>query len=266
MKKLHALLFDMDGTLVDTEELHRQAFNLAFLELQLGWDWDPELYAALLAISGGRDRIARYIDDLDSPPGEKTRLRRLVPAIHQVKTGIYRDLLGGTMVRLRPGVARLVEEARGAGLAIGIAATSASANVDALVSAAFDAETRAAIRATVSVDLVARRKPAPDIYELLLTMLGLPAADCVAFEDSCNGVAAAKAAGLFTVATPTRWTVRQDFTAADLVLPSLGDPQAPLERSAAARIGGAPCLGLAELDTLRSPGSGAAVGLKRVVP
>jgi len=200
------------------------------------------------------------------PPGEKTLLRRLIPAIHQVKTGIYRDLLDVTTVRLRPGLARIVEEAQLAGLKVGLAATSASAGVDALVSAVFSRETRAAIGATVCAELVGRNTPAPDLYELLLTMLGVSAADCVAFEDSRNGLTAAKTAGLYTVVTPSRWTVGQHFTGADLRLPMLGDPETPLDREAAARIGGAPFLGLAELATLlRSSRSDAAMRLKRVV-
>jgi len=170
------------------------------------------------------------------------------------------------MPRLRPGVARIFGEARLAGLEIGLAATSASAGVDALVSAVFSRDTRAAIRATVSAELVERNTPAPDLYELLLAMLGVSAAHCVAFEDSPNGLAAAKGAGLCTVVTPSRWTAGQNFAGADLLLPMLGDPERPLDREATARIGGAPFLGLAELATLlRSSRSDAAMRLKRVV-
>ena len=252
MMKLQALLFDVDGTIVDTEELHRQAFNQAFLRFDLGWDWDRRLYAELLTVSGGVDRIARHIDQLPLPAAEKTRLRRSVPAIHEEKTRIYGELLGGDSVRLRPGIGRLVDEARLAGLAIGLAATSAAANVEALASSAFGRGARAAIGAIVSAELVARKKPAPDIYELLLATLGVPAAACVAFEDSANGVLAAKAAGLFTVATPSRWTAAQDFAAADLVLPTLGDPGDALDPSLSVRLGGAPYLDLAQIEALRA--------------
>ena len=248
--KLQALLFDVDGTVVDTEELHRQAFNQAFLRLDLGWEWDRRRYAELLAVSGGADRIARHIDHLALPAAEKTRLRRSVPAIHQEKTRIYGELLGGESARLRPGIRRLVDEARLAGLAIGLAATSAAANVELLVATAFGRAARGAIGAVVSAELVARKKPAPDIYELLLATLRVPAAACVAFEDSENGVLAAKAAGLYTVATPSRWTTAQDFAAADLVLPTLGDPGDALDPADAVRIGGAPYLDLARLEAL----------------
>ena len=135
--KLEALLFDVDGTLADTEELHRQSFNQTFLDFGFGWNWDPELYQDLLHVSGGADRIARYLDIIDLSAAEKTRLRRLIPAIHREKTSTYGELMRGNSVRLRPGVARLVEEARQAGVRIGLAATSASANVQALIATAF---------------------------------------------------------------------------------------------------------------------------------
>lgn len=250
---LRALIFDVDGTLVDTEELHRQAFNEAFLEFDLGWDWGAETYAEMLTVSGGGDRIASYIDRLSLPAAEKSRLRQIAPMLHREKTRIYGNLLGSSAVRLRPGVARLIKEALNDGLAVGLAATSASINVRSLVEAAFDRKTREAIAAIVCADHVARKKPAPDLYELLLSTLRLSAAGCIAFEDSANGVAAAKAAGLWTVATPSRWTCTQDFTGADLLLPTLGDPDQPIEPSDVACIGGARWLGLAQLDELRAP-------------
>jgi HAD superfamily hydrolase (TIGR01509 family) len=252
--KLEALLFDVDGTLVDTEELHRRSFNQAFLEFDLGWDWNPELYAELLAVSGGVHRIASYIDTLGLSAAEKTRLRGLIPAVHRAKTRNYGELLDSRAARLRPGIARLIEDGRQAGLRVGLAATSSSVNVDKLLAAAFGDDELRLIDAVVSADRVARKKPAPDLYELLLTMLRVPALACVAFEDSANGLAAAKAAGLYTVVTPTRWTRAQKFTGADLVLPSLGDPDQPLD-PAHAMVAGAPYLELARLKALRSVAS-----------
>lgn len=244
---LQALLFDVDGTLVDTEELHRRAFNQAFLEFELGWDWTPDLYARLLAISGGSERISHYIETLEVSQMLKMRLHRLVPAIHGEKTRIYGDLLGGHMVRLRPGVGRLIREARAAGLKIGLAATSASDNIQPLVMAAFGTGANAAIDAIVSADLVSRKKPAADIYLLLLAMLGVPASDAVAFEDSANGVAAAKAAGLVTIAIPSRWTRKQDFSGADLCVSGFGEDDDPLPPEDREALGGAGLLRLSEV-------------------
>lgn len=251
MSKLKALLFDVDGTLVDTEELHRQAFNQAFLEFGLDLNWSGDVYAELLTVSGGVDRIARYIDWLRRPAAEKTRLRRLIRSIHREKTRIYGMLIGSNGVRLRAGLSRLLDEAHGAGLKIGLAATSALANVHGLLAATLSPSQNDAIAEVVCASQVDRKKPAPDLYELLLTQLRLPAEACVAFEDSANGVAAAKAAGLFVVATPSRWTRGHDFGGADLVLDSLGDPDQPLSASDAARIDDAPYLRLAHIVSLR---------------
>lgn len=249
---LQALLFDVDGTLVDTEELHRQAFNQAFLDYGFGWEWDAARYRDLLTVSGGTARMARHIDTIDLPAAEKTRLRRLIPALHREKTRIYGELLGSNTVRMRPGVARLIKQAHQAGLRIGLATTSSSVNASTLVTGLFGPNARDIIGAIVCSDEVSRKKPAPDIYELLLSMLRVPASAAIAFEDSANGLTAAKAAGLFTVVTPTQWTRSQKFVDADLMLPSLGEPDQPLDPASVLRIGG-PCLELAMLEKLRSP-------------
>jgi HAD superfamily hydrolase (TIGR01509 family) len=248
---LVALTFDVDGTLVDTEELHRQAYNQTFLDFGFGWEWDADSYAQLLTVSGGQARMARYIDLLDLPPSEKLRLRRVIPAIHKEKTRLYGELIASNRVRPRPGIARLIDEARRADLLVGLVASSASANVETLVTSALGGELRKAVTAIASGDMVARKKPAPDIYELLLSMLHVSANAAVAFEDSTNGLLAAKSVGLYTVFAPSRWTAAHRSDAADIVLPSLGDPECPLDAASAAKIG-APCVELSKLETLRS--------------
>jgi HAD superfamily hydrolase (TIGR01509 family) len=251
MTKLEALIFDVDGTLVDTEELHRQAYNQAFLDFGMGWDWNANRYAELLTVSGGQARIARYIDLIDLPLAEKTRLRRIIPAIHKEKTRLYALLIASNTVRLRPGVGRLIGEAQRTDVRVGLVASSASANVDTLVSSALGPELRQAVRVIACGDAVTRKKPAPDIYELLLTQLRVPASAAIAFEDSTNGLIAAKAVGLYTIITPSRWTLAQNFKGADLVLSSLGDPDKPLDSTNTAKIG-APYLEFARLVKLRS--------------
>jgi HAD superfamily hydrolase (TIGR01509 family) len=247
---LQALIFDVDGTVADTEEIHRQAFNAAFIELALWWDWSAPEYMQLLRVSGGPQRLAHYIETLSVPEGEKQRLRGLVPTIHATKTRLYRELIErGAPVR--PGVLRLMKEARAAGLRLALGATSTTANVEALLSASLGREALGWFSAVASVDQVPNRKPAPDLYLRLLGELRLPASACVALEDSANGVQAAKAAGLYTIATPSRWTATQDFGAADLVLHSLGDPQAPLDL-VSARAVGAPQLGVAQIARLHA--------------
>lgn len=218
---LQALIFDLDGTLADTEETHRQAFNAAFIELGLWWDWGPAEYERLLAVSGGKERLSHYIGALRVPADERERLLRLVPAIHATKTRIYTELLVRGQRPLRAGVLPLLREAKGAGLKLAIASTTTSANVDALLQANLGGERDVAFEVIACGDVVPAKKPAPDIYHLALSSLRLPAEACVAFEDSLNGLRAAKAAGLVTLVTPTRWTAQENFGDADLVLPSL---------------------------------------------
>lgn len=235
--RLRALIFDVDGTLADTEETHRQAFDYAFLALDLGWAWPKPLYGELLQTSGGRERIERFIDMLPLPQDEKLRLAALAPAIHREKTRLYTELVADGRCPLRPGVVRLIREARSAGMLLAIASTTSAQNVDALLARHLGPGAMRMFDAVACGDHVQRKKPAPDIYHLALAMLGLPAAACVAFEDSSNGVCAAKAAGLLTIVTPSSWTTGERFPRADLELPHLGDESIPLPDDIALALG-----------------------------
>lgn len=254
---IKALIFDVDGTIADTEETHRQAFNAAFLEHGLAWDWSRAEYAALLRTSGGKERLEVYIASLQLEPQEQARLLGMVRLLHASKTRIYAELIADGRAPLRPGVARLIGEARAAGLRLGIASTTTSANVAALIGAQFGAAAWNWFEAMACGDVVETKKPAPDIYQRALGMLRLSAQDCVAFEDSVNGLRSAQAAGLYTVVTPTTWSEGQDFGGADLLLQTLGDAQAPLAGEDARRAGG-PWLTLARLQQLHAAARSAA--------
>jgi len=230
---LQALIFDVDGTIADTEEVHRQAFNATFLAMDLGWNWSEAEYMELLRVSGGPERIAHHISRLRLSPDERRRLAGLVPAIHREKTRLYYELISDGRAAARPGVMRLVNEAREAGLKLALAATSTTANVEALVTAVLGAKALGWFGAVASADEVAQKKPAPDLYRRIIGTLRVPTDACVAIEDSANGVLAAKAAGLYTIATPSRWTATQDFSPADLVQTSLDEPPLGLARIAA---------------------------------
>jgi len=246
-----ALVFDVDGTLADTEELHRQAFNEAFFACGIDWRWGPALYAELLQITGGKERIAEYISRHQMPASERGRLLRLVPQMHAAKTRIYRELVALGHLHPRPGVVRLMKEARAAGVKLAIASTTSPENVESLLWSSFGIEASRWFSAVATGDVVPRKKPAPDIYNLVLEKLGISPERAIAFEDSAIGVRSAKAAGLFTIATPTLWTIGQDFALADLVLTSLADPDEPLYATDELRIG-AKCLGLEQLAVLHS--------------
>jgi HAD superfamily hydrolase (TIGR01509 family) len=248
---IDALIFDVDGTLADTEEVHRQAFNDAFSAHGLEYRWSRERYAQLLQVTGGKERLAFFFGLAPLRERERARLLALIPRLHATKTSFYRERLERGRVPLRPGVRRLMSEGRAAGVRLAIASTTSPDNVAALLEGAVGIDALDHFSVIAVGDAVPRKKPAPDIYRLALARLGIAARRAVAFEDSAIGVAAAKAADLLTVATPSDWTRGQDFAAADLVLPSLGDPDSPLGPADAWRIG-ASYLGLEQLAILHA--------------
>jgi HAD superfamily hydrolase (TIGR01509 family) len=251
MRSCEALIFDVDGTLADTEEVHRQAFNLAFGACRLDWIWEPALYGELLQVTGGKERIASYIDRLQIPVGARRGLNDLIPEIHRAKTRLYRELIQVGQVRPRAGVRRLMMEAREAGIRIAIASTTSPENIEPLITAGFGHQALDWFHTIAAGDVVANKKPAPDIYNVALESLGVHPAYAIAVEDSAIGVTSAKAAGLFTVATPNMWTRTQDFAAADLLLESLGDPAEPLTSADEKRLG-AKYLSLERLTALHA--------------
>jgi HAD superfamily hydrolase (TIGR01509 family) len=232
-----ALIFDVDGTVADTEEVHRQAFNLAFGACRLDWIWDVPLYTELLRVTGGKERIASYMERLRLPPAERRRLHELIPEIHRAKTRLYRELIEVGQMKPRAGVRRLMMEARSAGIRMAIASTTSPENIEPLITAGLGRQAMDWFDTIATGDVVAKKKPAPDIYNVALKTLGVDPARGIAVEDSASGVNSAKAAGLFTVATPNIWTWTQDFTAADLLLGSLGDPDEPLAPADEMRLG-----------------------------
>jgi beta-phosphoglucomutase-like phosphatase (HAD superfamily) len=245
---LEALVFDIDGTLADTEEGHRCAFNLAFERFGLGWQWERGEYLGLLRITGGKERLAHYIEQSDLSDGEKRRVAARIADIHAEKTKFYSSLAGDGGIPLRPGIARLIGEARDAGVRLAIASTTTRANIDALLRATLGEGSAGWFAAIACGDEVPHKKPAPDIYRLALRRLERDAAQCVAFEDSVNGLRAAVAAGLRTVVTPTMWTEGSDFVSAGMLLPHLGDPNDPLPDEPGHQLKRAPWLTLAELQ------------------
>ena len=245
--KLKALIFDVDGTLADTEEAHRRAFNEAFASHGLDWNWSKPAYAQLLLTTGGKERIGVFLDSLPLSEAERAQWRARIPEIHGTKTRIYTQLVTDGEVTLRDGVARLLEDAQRSDIALAIASTTTFANIDALLSTTLGADALSRFAAIGSADQVQRKKPEPDVYEFVLAALRLPASDCVAVEDSANGLRAAKAAGLFTIVTPSYWTRAENFEAADLVLPSLGSAERPLKHLAAQLIRSTQ-LGVREID------------------
>jgi HAD superfamily hydrolase (TIGR01509 family) len=210
---LRAFVFDVDGTLAETEEIHRLSFNQAFAEFGLGWSWDRDHYRDLLRTTGGRERILAYAGRI----GAEVEAR----ALHAHKTMIYTERIRPGSVTLLPGVAALIDHARGAGLLLAIATTTSRPNVTALLDATLGRDSPLWFASIRTGEDVIAKKPDPEVYRLVLSDLGLPAADCLAFEDSSNGLLAARRAGLHTVVAPSIYSADDDFTGADLVVDTL---------------------------------------------
>ncbi|MEX2479524.1 MAG: HAD-IA family hydrolase [Gammaproteobacteria bacterium] len=224
---LKALIFDVDGTLADTEEVHRLAFNHIFAEFGLGWNWTPELYQELLAISGGRERIAAFGQDLRQRFNDEREFRQFVIATHRAKTRKYAAMLTEGEVRLRPGIRRLMDSAREAGIVMAIATSSARSNAETLLDNNLPPGWRDWFAAIETCDSVATKKPSPAVYDAVLDRLSIPAANAIALEDTRNGMLAATAAGIGTVITTHRFTRGDDFASALLVVDSAGEADQP---------------------------------------
>jgi len=226
MAELEALLFDVDGTLANTErDGHRVAFNAAFREAGLDWDWDPALYGRLLSVTGGKERIRYYLDRFRPdfiPPAD---LDGLIAGLHRAKTRHYTALLRQGGIPLRPGVKRLLEEAVGAGLRLAVATTTTPDNVSALLETTLGSGSDGIFELVAAGDIVPSKKPAPDIYVWVMERMGLGPQQCLALEDSHNGVCAVLDAGIRSlVVTVNDYTRGQDFTGAGLVVDGLGEP------------------------------------------
>lgn len=213
---LRALIFDVDGTLAETEEAHRAAFNQAFAEGSRAWHWSIDTYRDLLRVTGGQQRIAHFLRCI----GE-TAQGGEIEALHAHKNALYADLVAGGAVKLRPGVARLIGEARDAGLKLAIATTTSRSNLDALLAHLLAPDAPSWFDAIVAGEDVAFKKPEPEVYSRTLTALDMPATDAVAVEDSRNGLLAALGRDIRTIVTPSFYSEGEDFTGAGLVTADL---------------------------------------------
>ena len=256
MMSVELLVCDVDGTLADTEESHRVAFNEAFAHFHLGWAWSRPDYRGLLGVTGGKERLAAFIGALPVAQRERRRLLELAPAVHAEKTRRYAALVAGGAVPLREGVERLLEEALAAGCKLAIASTTTAANVDALLTATLGPRGLHLFSVIACGDQVRAKKPAPDIYRLVLSTLDVPPHRALAFEDSPNGLRAALAAGLWTLLTPTYWTQGGDFDGAGLLLPRLGEPEHPLPGEPGRRLSAEAWVTFDELAARASPPPG----------
>ncbi|XP_022134895.1 CBBY-like protein [Momordica charantia] len=226
-----ALLFDCDGVLVDTEkDGHRISFNETFEEKELGVTWDVDLYGELLKIGGGKERMTAYFNKVGwpekAPKGEDER-KEFIAGLHKRKTDLFMALIEKQLLPLRPGVAKLIDQALAKGVKVAVCSTSNEKAVSAIVSCLLGPERAEKIKIFAG-DVVPRKKPDPAIYILAANTLGVDPSSCVVVEDSAIGLAAAKSAGMKCIVTKSGYTAEEDFVNADAVFDCIGDP--PEER------------------------------------
>jgi HAD superfamily hydrolase (TIGR01509 family) len=223
MASLKALIFDCDGVLVDTErDGHRVAFNRAFAQKGLNVEWDVPLYGELLKVAGGKERMRHYFDTTDWPACV-TDKDAFIKELHKLKTDCCMQIIDSGQLPLRPGVARLVDEAIAANIALAVCSTSNERAVNMVIERMLGLERKSRFAVILAGDVVSRKKPDPEIYNLVLSKLGLQPQECVVIEDSRNGLLAAKSAGTKCVITTNGYTENEDFSEADLVVSELGD-------------------------------------------
>jgi HAD superfamily hydrolase (TIGR01509 family) len=223
---IQAIIYDVDGTLAETEDWHRKAFNKAFAESGLDWTWDVALYTKLLGVTGGKERIKYFVSDFLTGWSKPAAFDDFVKSLYALKTRHYGDFVRARRIALRPGIASLIRRAHSAGIAQAVATTTAHENVAALLEAALGSDWARMFGAVGSGDIVPHKKPAPDVYLWVLKELGIAAANCIALEDSEIGLRASLAAGITTFVTLNPYTRGQDFAGAAAVFDDLADVDA----------------------------------------
>jgi len=220
---LKAIIFDCDGVLVDTEkDGHRVAFNRAFQAKNLSFEWSVEKYHDLLQVAGGKERMRHFLNEAGWPDNVTDR-DAFIKELHTLKTELFMDIIENGELPLRPGVARLVDEAIQEHVTLAVCSTSNERAVNLIVNKLLGPSRRKHFAAILAGDVVSRKKPDPEIYHLALQTLGLAPEECVVIEDSRVGLLAAKAAQIKCVVTTNYYTEKEDTSEADLVVPELGD-------------------------------------------
>lgn len=223
MSKIKAVFFDQDGVIIDTErDGHRVSFNMTFKEFGFTDEWDVEYYHELLQIAGGKERMKHHWKTKGfSKPLTEEEIDNLVKEMHKRKTALFVELIETGKLPLRPGIHRFMKEAMEAGLKIAVCTTSNEKAARAITEKIL-ADIK--FEVVLAGDVVEKKKPDPEIYNLALSKLGLKPEEVFVVEDSKNGVKAAKAAGMKVIVTTNHYTEKEDVDAGDAIVSCLGDP------------------------------------------
>ncbi|MCC6957002.1 MAG: HAD-IA family hydrolase [Anaerolineales bacterium] len=223
MTKIKAIFFDQDGVIIDTErDGHRVSFNETFKEFGYDVEWDVDYYHELLQIPGGKERMKYHLQKRGfGKPVAEEEVDDLIKALHKRKTTLFIELIESGKLPLRPGIHRFMQEGMAAGLVLGVCTTS---NERAAHAIAYNILKDVQFEFVLAGDIVSKKKPDPEIYNLALEKTGLKPEECLVIEDSHNGVLAGKAAGMHVVATTNHYTEKEDLSAADIIVSCLGDP------------------------------------------
>lgn len=227
--ELVALLWDMDGTFAESEEVHRIAFNTAFKEFGVPWHWDRAIYSEMLTIDGGKERLRHYISRTHPEMMSRPDLYSFIEALHATKNHVYADMIAKHSIEVRPGVIRLIREAREKGLRLAIAAAAALENLHALFDEILGKDALSWFEAIGDGSKVPAKKPAPDIYHWVLQEMGLPPMACISIEDTPKGSRASLAAGVTSIVAVSTFTANEEFAGATAVLSDLGEPDKPFK-------------------------------------
>jgi HAD superfamily hydrolase (TIGR01509 family) len=224
MNKLKAVIFDVDGTIAETETYgHRVAFNRAFSSAGLNIELDIPTYGSYLKIGGGKERLRKLLSDKVIGLNN-INIEDFIIYLHNLKTNIYNEIALSGELSLRPGVKRIIEEALSEGIKLAVASTSNEKSVNILLDSLLGAEVKNKFSVVLAGDIVKNKKPDPEIYSMSAAKLGIKPSECVSIEDSGIGVVSSKAAGIRCIVTVSDFSKEENFESADLVIDSLGEP------------------------------------------
>ena len=206
-----AIIFDLDGVIVDSEPLHMAAFNQLLQRHGIPYRFEEEEY--------GRSFVGIPVSQNTAWHPPRFPWKKPVAELQKERETIYEELISiPHNLQAYPGLIPLLQKLKEKGIAAAIASGSPHHHVDKVLQGLSITDYFSVV---VGGNDVPRKKPAPDVYCKAVELLGLAPEDCLALEDSTTGVQSAKAAGLQVFAIANRFTRHQDLTAADRSFPSL---------------------------------------------